>query len=166
MGCLLWGFGTKLTVLNTVKIALHCIGNFTHHGLMTTTNDTIWWHRYWSSLVQVMAWYHYQNQWYLLPYSTKSLTYCQLDPMEQTKVKFVSKFNPLHSKYCMLKGCLQMVAILFRLKIIDIGMSTMVVICWRTTLTICRYTMLNLSRHWGRDKIAAIFQTTFSNVFF
>ena len=52
-----------------------------------------------SALVQVMAWHRIGAK----PLPEPMLTYCQLDPYQQTSVKFESEYKTFHSRICIWK---------------------------------------------------------------
>ena len=52
-----------------------------------------------SALVQIMAWRLFGAK----PSSKPMLGYCQSDPLEQTSVKYWSKFKTFHSRKCIWK---------------------------------------------------------------
>ena len=63
----------------------------------------------WSALVQIMACRLFGDK----PLSKPMLSYCQLDPYEQTSLKFQSKYTHFHSRKCISSPSLQLHSPLF-----------------------------------------------------
>ena len=78
----------------------------------------------------------------------QTLIYSQLNPWEPTPVKIQSKFKNCQSRWYVWKCRLQVSVILFRPENANNAWPS--IISWP---------------HWSPDKVAAIFQTTFSNAF-
>ena len=108
------------------------------------------------------------------------LTYCQLDLLEETSMKFQSEFKSFHWRKCIGKGCLQNVGHFASASIVEIWESAVIIEldpypCFTIAvlyigtldpviLNQCWIFGIDLT-HWGQDKMAAMLQTTFFNAF-
>ena len=79
----------------------------THCGLAT-----LWWLWSWSALVQLLTSHLFSAK----PIPESMLTYCQLDPQEQTSMTFSTNLRTFHSRKCIWKCRLQIGGHLFRLQ--------------------------------------------------